>query len=943
MNNNDELLHVIYDYTSKGDDELTLKRGSILEVLSKDKEISGSEGWWAGRLIDSESVGIFPANFVASVVPNLPTIDYNDLQIKDLIGVGGFGHVHYGKFGEVDVAIKTAKSLTSFNAIKRSPSYKTHSDDQSSTVHKNVIDGLLREARVFSNLKHSNIIQLFGVSSSIETNNLYLVMEYARGGALNQLLEKRQSGLYPNVFIHYAKQIADGIKYLHDESLGHIIHRDLKCSNILIFEDIENIHDDSELLDKTLKITDFGLAEKQLQTSGVLTAGTYAWMSPECIRTNEFSTKSDAWSFGVLLWECLTGEIPYKGFDQPQVAYGIATNQYSLPIPSTCPEEFSQLMKDCWQINPEDRPTFSELYDQINTIIEEKYANNQLYNMETNEESYSSLQQDWRKEIQDIFEEFKEKEKEIHDREQAMFQLDLAQKHQRMQLEQWERELHDREMSVIERELSLLMLANNQERLHQQTPKIQKRSGRFMRSLLHATLNGNGHFSSTAATDLISSPKDFRHIISICRDHNTHRHHHEYASSSPIPNSLSSTTCSSTNSHRKYTSTSTPTTPNLNRLRTLTSSGDLTINRIFDEEYLINNDVHPHDLNHPPISPDKPSRCLPINQTKSSSTIKQHSRWRKPKTWSASSATKRKHGKTTNIRPGDSKWYLETTSTTNTNDDTTTISSTKSAPVIIGSNQKLGYSSSPSTCSTPNDRSLARAVFDINSMLASIGLGRRLPTQSSLSTASSSSSLISTPTTTIRNPLHETIFRSTSETKSKPISTSSSSTNTSPSPLTKKEHKRTCSTPITNIQTQTNTSRARPNYSSTRPNSLALSFIPRSSRPINTSHSDSQLVDKHYNRSTKITSTPEEDEQTINDDGDDRFYSAQSSKTTTPMVQSFGMPIKTSNSQPQLNHPCLLDIDTEEQVEHKTKVLPPSVDKKKLFHSSDTLERDFLH
>jgi len=50
-------------------------------------------------------------------------------------------------------------------------------------------------------------------------------------------------------------------------------------------------------------------------------------------------------SFGVLLWECLTGEIPYKGFDQMQVAFGIATNKYALPIPSTCPEEFSQLMK----------------------------------------------------------------------------------------------------------------------------------------------------------------------------------------------------------------------------------------------------------------------------------------------------------------------------------------------------------------------------------------------------------------------------------------------------------------------------------------------------------------------------------------------------------------------------------------------------------------------
>jgi serine/threonine protein kinase len=56
-------------------------------------------------------------------------------------------------------------------------------------------------------------------------------MEYAHGGALNLLLQRRKSGLYPNVFIEYAKQIADGMKYLHDEASEHIIHRDLKCSN----------------------------------------------------------------------------------------------------------------------------------------------------------------------------------------------------------------------------------------------------------------------------------------------------------------------------------------------------------------------------------------------------------------------------------------------------------------------------------------------------------------------------------------------------------------------------------------------------------------------------------------------------------------------------------------------------------------------------------------
>ena len=101
----------MFDYAASGDDELTLRfeahggmdahmrfvslslrrRGSKLEVLSKDESISGSRGWWTGRLVDSNSVGIFPSNFVADPQPNLRIIDYNDLQIGDTIGVGGFG------------------------------------------------------------------------------------------------------------------------------------------------------------------------------------------------------------------------------------------------------------------------------------------------------------------------------------------------------------------------------------------------------------------------------------------------------------------------------------------------------------------------------------------------------------------------------------------------------------------------------------------------------------------------------------------------------------------------------------------------------------------------------------------------------------------------------------------------------------------------------------
>ena len=93
-----------------------------------------------------------------------------------------------------------------------------------------------------------------------------------------------------------------------------------------------------------------------------------------------------------------------------------------------------------------------------------------------------------------------------------MLQLTTEQNHQRMQLEKWEQQLYEREMHVVECELKLLMAGNNnhnqhnQERSHQQTPKVQKRSGRFMRSLLSVTLNGNASLSSAAATNLISSP-----------------------------------------------------------------------------------------------------------------------------------------------------------------------------------------------------------------------------------------------------------------------------------------------------------------------------------------------------------------------------------------------------------------------------------------------------
>jgi hypothetical protein len=113
---------------------------------------------------------------------------------------------------------------------------------------------------------------------------------------------------------------------------------------------------------------------------------------------------------------------------------------------------------------------------------------------------------------------------------------------------------------------------------------------------------------------------------------------------------------------------------------------------------------------------------------------------------------------------------------------------------------------------------------------------------------------------------------------------------------------------------------------------------------MNNSHSDPQLVDSHFsyrNRSTNITTTPEEDEQ-MTDDNNDKFYSVQSLKISTPMGQPMSLSSTMSSSQPQLNFSYILDIDTEEQRTHQTNILPPETDRQKTHVSPDTHERDFL-
>ncbi|XP_018054919.1 PREDICTED: mitogen-activated protein kinase kinase kinase 11-like isoform X1 [Atta colombica] len=475
QDNSITIFTALFDYVAQGEDELSLQRGETVEVLSKDAKISGDEGWWTGKI--RGKVGIFPANFVAeaesidrvsSVIDKVQPIeiDFEELQLEEVIGVGGFGKVYRGFWKKREVAVKAAR--------------QDAGEEPSATL-----ENVRQEAKLFWLLKHENIVQLEGVC--LKMPNMCLVMEYARGGSLNRVLSGRK--IRPDVLVDWAIQIARGMDYLHNKAPISLIHRDLKSSNVLLSEPIEN--DDFQY--KTLKITDFGLAREVYKTTRMSAAGTYAWMAPEVIKKSTFSKASDVWSYGVLLWELLTGETPYKGIDALAVAYGVAVNKLTLPIPSTCPQPWSLLMEACWASDSHARPGFTDILIALDEVRSAFAA--------TPHESFHTMQEDWRQEIEQVLHGLRMKEKELRCREEELTKAQVQQRQHEENLRQREQELAAREIAILERELTVMIIQQ------QNTPTPNKRRGKFKKSRLKLNKKEPG--------SNISAPSDFRHTITV--------------------------------------------------------------------------------------------------------------------------------------------------------------------------------------------------------------------------------------------------------------------------------------------------------------------------------------------------------------------------------------------------------------------------------------------
>jgi len=262
-----------------------------------------------------------------------------ELKFIKPIGNGSSCEVWLGEYQQTQVAIKRQKA----------------SDDK---AHKE----FYRELNVLVNLRHPNLVTFMGACFE---NPLCIITEYCGGGDLFSLLHKKKE-----VFISWQqkviilKEIAKGMISLHS---NNFIHRDLKSLNVLLRDEIRNQSDQIRV-----KISDFGLS-REFEEDAFMTGqlGTCHWMAPEVLSSSKYTTKADVYSFGIVMYEVITRETPYKGKGQEEIRTQVLMHGLRPDlnlVPPGCDKILKSLMSICWNVESTRRPSFDSVLGLLNRI-----------------------------------------------------------------------------------------------------------------------------------------------------------------------------------------------------------------------------------------------------------------------------------------------------------------------------------------------------------------------------------------------------------------------------------------------------------------------------------------------------------------------------------------------------------------------------------------------
>ncbi|CAL9771360.1 unnamed protein product [Musa acuminata subsp. burmannicoides] len=267
------------------------------------------------------------------------TIDLRKLSMGVAFAQGAFGKLYRGTYDGEDVAIKLLE--------------KPENDPERAQLMEQQFG---QEVMMLANLKHPNIVRFIGACRKPMV--WCIVTEYAKGGSVRQFLMKRQNRSVPlKLAVKQALDIAKGMEYVH--GLG-FIHRDLKSDNLLI------------VADKSIKIADFGVARIEVKPEGMTPeTGTYRWMAPEMIQHRPYNQKVDVYSFGIVLWELITGMLPFQNMSAVQAAFAVVNKGVRPVVPQDCLPALGEIMTRCWDADPDVRPSFYEIVRMLESAQEE--------------------------------------------------------------------------------------------------------------------------------------------------------------------------------------------------------------------------------------------------------------------------------------------------------------------------------------------------------------------------------------------------------------------------------------------------------------------------------------------------------------------------------------------------------------------------------------------